>query len=109
VSAEASQLGPTGPGAVLAEIGGHLGALVLYTPERLLGAEIDLTGAESGRSTHVAVRARQLAVGTAFAAFYPAIPAGQYHLVDPDTAAGTAVTIRGGAVTTVDWRRPARD
>ncbi len=36
--------GPTGPGTVIMELGADTGALILYTPADLDGAEIEITG-----------------------------------------------------------------
>ena len=35
--------GPTGAGTVLLDLGAETGALVLYTPEELAGAEIEIS------------------------------------------------------------------
>ena len=39
--------GPTGPGSVVLELGGHIGALVLEVPPELSGQEIEITTAAS--------------------------------------------------------------
>jgi hypothetical protein len=94
------RLGPSHNGSVVLDIGGEIGALVLYTPEALLGAEINLAPARSGvATTHSAVRERQLGHGRIFAAVYPALPAGDYT-VEPT---GQPVLIEGGCITELRW------
>jgi hypothetical protein len=94
------RLGPSQNGTVLVDIGGEIGALVLYAPEALLGAEIDLVPARVGvATTHSAVRERQLGQGRIFAAVYPALPEGDYT-VEPT---GQPVLIKGGCITELCW------
>jgi len=78
-------------------VGGLVGALVLYAPEQLAGAEVEVARlGEPGHTTHSAVRQRQLAPGwRAFAAVYPGLPAGKYRV----DGCGQLVTINGGRVT----------
>jgi hypothetical protein len=74
-------LGPSSSASVVLEIGGDVGALVLYVTADLLGAEIDVEPLEPGGTrTHSAVRERQLDSRTLYAAVYPALVAGSYRL-----------------------------
>ena len=101
--------GPTRAGTVLLDLGAGTGALVLYAPADLLGAEIEISpDAPGSPRTHAAVRARPGPSGTRYAAVYGGLPAGGYILwPDPGTPAGP-VTITGGQVTTVYWRAAGR-
>ena len=73
--------GPTSAGTVLLDLGADTGALVLYTPADLLGAEIDISPDTTGaRRTHAAVRARPGPNGTRYAAVYEGLAAGCYTL-----------------------------
>ena len=92
---------PSGDGTVVVDIGGDIGALVLYATAGLHGSEIDIERLDSGQRSHVAVRQRQLATGTAYAAVYPALPAGKYLLHLP--SGGRPVTITGGIVNEIHW------
>jgi hypothetical protein len=84
---------------VVLEIGGEVGALVLRTPPALNGREIDLSPEdESLPHTHSAVRERRLAQGVSYAAVYPSLRAGHYHI----EASNQSVTIVGGQVTELD-------
>jgi len=96
--------GPTSAGTVLLDVGGQTGALVLYTPADLLGAEIEISAGVPGAvRTHAAVRARPAPGGTRYAAVYEGLGAGDYTIWrDGNTAAGQ-VTITGGHVTSVHW------
>jgi hypothetical protein len=96
--------GPTSAGTVLLDLGAQTGALVLYTPPDLAGAEIEISADTPGAvRTHAAVRARPTPSGTRYAAVYEGLPAGGYTIWrDHDTRAGQ-VTITGGQVTSVRW------
>jgi hypothetical protein len=96
--------GPTSAGTVLLELGAETGALVLYTPGHLAGAEIEISlDAPGAARTHAAVRARPTPSGTRHAAVYEGLAAGGYTVWrDRDTVAGQ-VTIVGGQVTSFHW------
>ncbi|BCJ58477.1 phospholipase [Micromonospora endophytica] len=97
--------GPTGSGAVLLNLGGDTGALIIHTGRELLGREIEVSRADRAGEprTHSAVRERQVLDGTFHSAVYPDLPAGRYTVWwDDDTAAGT-VTVVGGIVAEFTW------
>ena len=99
--------GPTGPGSVVLDIGGDVGALIIITPARMAGEEIHVSplGDPAGR-THALVRERRLGGTASHAAVYPALPAGEYTIWrDAGSAAGT-VRIDGGAATNYRWAEP---
>ncbi len=93
--------GPTGAGAVIANVGGDRGALVLHVPEAMAGAEIEISVRDGDVKTHVAVLERHLSQGTLFAAFYSSLAAGDYTIWNLDGSPATTVTIPGGVVTEV--------
>jgi hypothetical protein len=94
-SAHASQA------AVVLDIGGDVGALVLYTGAEDDEAEIDIspgTDPAAPRS-HNQVHPRRAPAGVVYSAVYPALAAGEYTLWrDPHTPEAT-ITIRGGQIT----------
>jgi hypothetical protein len=96
--------GPTTAGTVLLDLGADTGALVLYTPADLLGAEIEISPDTPGAPrTHAAVRARPGPSGTRHAAVYEGLTEGSYTLwADHDTPAAR-VTVIGGRVTSHHW------
>jgi hypothetical protein len=98
--------GPTSAGTVLLDLGADTGALVLYTPAGLLGAEIEISADIPGAPrTHAAVRARPVPGGTRYAVVYEGLAAGRYTIWrDGDTPAGQ-VTVTGGQVTSHHWPR----
>ena len=101
--------GPTAAGTVLLDLGGDTGALVLYTPADLLGAEIEISPDTPGAPrTHAAVRARPGPSGIRYAVVYDGLAAGGYTIWrDHHTPAGQ-VTITGGQVTSHHWPGPMR-
>jgi hypothetical protein len=96
--------GPTGAGTVMLDLGPGTGALILYTPPDLAGAEIEISPERPDAvRTHAAVRERPGPRGTRYAAVYAGLAAGAYTLWrDHDTPAAT-VTVTGGQVTTHEW------
>jgi hypothetical protein len=98
--------GPSGPGTVVLNVGGGMGALVLNTPAELDGAEIEISrhGAPpTARRTHSQVRRREVGGRVLYAAVYPDLPAGEYTLWrDTVTPAGD-LTISGTEVTAFTW------
>ena len=85
----AHRYGPTSAGTVLLDLGADTGALVLYTPADLLGAEIEISPDTPGAPrTHAAVRARPVPGGTRYAVVYEGLAAGRYTIWrDHDTPA----------------------
>ncbi|TCB99914.1 phospholipase [Micromonospora zingiberis] len=97
--------GPTGSGAVLLNLGGETGALIIYTGRQLLGREIEisLVGRDGDPRTHSAVRERQVRDGTFHSAVYPDLQSGVYTVWwDEEAPAGT-VTVTGGVVAEFTW------
>jgi hypothetical protein len=104
---------PSGSGSVVLDIGAGTGALILYAPASLNGAEIEISpvgapaGARSGERTqartHSRVRERRVANGVQHAAVYPAVPAGTYTIWRDAVTPAATVTIPGGTVTSCHW------
>jgi hypothetical protein len=105
VAALEAVAGPSFAGSVLADVGGDVGALVLYVPEVLDGLEIELR--PSGRDwdgTHTAVRPRVLDHGVVWAAFFGSLPCGRYDLrVRGDDTRHVTVAVDGGHVSEHRW------
>ncbi len=94
--------GPTeGPAdALVLDIGGDVGALVIYTEESCLGWEIDLSAVDAPRSHHVhtMIRRRRAVDREFIAGVYPELPAGSYTVWSVDGGPLGEVTITGGEV-----------
>jgi hypothetical protein len=87
--------------SVVLDIGGDVGALVLYAPAALHRREIEvsLVGAESGAGrVHSAVLERSLGDHVFYAATYPELPAGEYEVC---CEGAPRFTITPGTVTEV--------
>ncbi len=95
-------------GSAVLDIGGDIGALILYTPESFRGKEIEVSPkGDDARRTHTAIWGRELDGRVVFAGLYPTLPAGDYTIWWNATTPGGEVTIAGGAVAEVDWRNSA--
>ena len=107
---------------VVLDIGGDVGALILYAPAELSGTEIEIsgTGPRTHSRTHSIVRERNVGGRSAgrhaasagpgdtavYAAVYPGLPAGDYTIWrDAQTPAGT-VRVEGGQVANWLWDQP---
>jgi hypothetical protein len=94
--------GPTsGPSeALVLDIGGDIGALILHASEACLGTEIDLApvGMPQSHLMHTMVRRRRAVDREFIAGVYPELVAGDYVLWGTDGAPLGTVTITGGRV-----------
>jgi hypothetical protein len=91
------------PEAVVLDIGGDVGALIVYTTESRIGTEVDLTpvGAPRSHHVHTMIRRRRLADRDVAAGVYPELVEGRYTVWGDDAPLGD-VEITGGRVTTFD-------
>ena len=96
-------LGTSGPGSVILELGEGIGALILETPPGLDGHEIEISPSAGGARTHSLVRERQTATRTSYAAVYPVLPEGDYIVWRADGVPAGQVTIRGGQASRFRW------
>lgn len=96
---------PSHVGSVLADIGGDVGAAILYVPETLTGLEIEIR--PFGRDwdgTHVAVRERHLSGTVVQAAFFGSLRAGHYEVrVRGDASHSVELEVNGGEVAEGRW------
>jgi hypothetical protein len=90
---------------VVLDIGGDVGALILYTNPEANGAEIELSPREgNGHRSHNQVHERKFNGSICFAAVYPELRAGEYDLWGDGPTPVDRVTIVGGEVAELDWR-----
>jgi hypothetical protein len=97
-------LAPSGQGTVVLNIGAGVGALVVHTPGRLHGHEIEVSPVgEADRRTHAAVRARYVRSGVLFSMVIDSLPHGRYTVWRDPVTALIEVDVAGGSVTEVEW------
>jgi hypothetical protein len=97
---------PCGTGDVVLELGGSIGAAVIYTGPDLEGDELEIRPAGAPWiGTHVAVRERRLESGPRWAALFMPLHAGNYQVrvKDEPTSPTVSMTIRGGHIAHVEW------
>lgn len=104
-----------GQGAVLLDIGGDIGALVVAMPDSLVGLEVEIRpldrqnvrahAHDRDHLAHVAVVARPVADGLLPSLVFPDLEEGRYELFEKGCPESVAmrVAITGGAVTTARW------
>jgi hypothetical protein len=95
---EGSTEGP--PDALVLDIGGDIGALILYAEEGCLGQEIDLTpvGAPRSHHMHTMIRRRRGVDREFIAGVYPELREGFYTVWGLDDRPLGEVSIDGGHV-----------
>ena len=94
-----------GLGAPVLDIGGDIGALVLYTTEDLEGLEIEVSLlTDPGHRTHTQIHKRTVNGRTFWAGVYAELQEGDYQVWWDDLTCERSFTITGGAVTELDWR-----
>lgn len=87
------------------DIGGDIGALIIYTDHHSVGREIELSPkGQSSHRFHNQVHERHFNGKSVFTAVYPSVHAGEYDIWGDSGTPADSVTIRGGEVATVDWR-----
>jgi len=90
---------------VVLEIGGELGALVVYTDAVLLHEEIEISpAADDERRSHKDVLERLVDGRSVHAAVFDRLERGAYTLWHRDAERARGVAIAGGAVAELDWR-----
>ena len=86
------------------EVGGDIGAVVVYTPDALAGLEIELALRGDDRQfVHTEVRERRLPDGTIYAGVFPAVPSGEYTLLPVAALPAIDVAVVGGHVAQLTW------
>lgn len=106
------QLDPSPTASVVLDLGGDVGALVIYTGADLLGHEIEVSpvGTDGvpdpdAARTHAAVRLRTVRPRELYGVLIPDLSAGRYTVWDRDVAV-SIVEVVGGAVAECAWPAP---
>lgn len=98
------KLPPSGNATVMLDIGEGTGALVVHAPASINGVEIELAHrGETVQFVHTEVRERRLPDGSVYAGVYPAVPEGDYTVLDLDGTPRGDCTITSGRVTEIWW------
>ena len=93
-------LAPSGQGTVVLNIGAGIGALVIHTPGRLHGNEIEVSPVrDPAVRTHAAVRARYVRGGVRWSVVLDSLPAGRYVVWRDPVTPLDEVEVAGGRVT----------
>jgi hypothetical protein len=94
------------PEHVVLDVGGDIGALVVQADaaDHDLQIEICRSGEEAGKREHQHILERPVNGRTMYAAVFYSLGQGTYTLLTDDVIRETEVVIRGGSVTTLDWR-----
>jgi hypothetical protein len=91
---------------VVLDIGQDIGALIIYTAPELCGREIEVSPRQSdAKRVHVNVLERRIDGRPVFAAVFPGLREGDYEVWEDATNPTCAVTVIGGKVASLDWRR----
>jgi len=90
-----------GPEALVLDIGGGTGALLVHAPDAWIGVELDVTRVGEARSHHRHLMIRRLRAGGSdvIAGVLPSIDAGSYTLWGPDGAPLADVLVESGRIT----------
>lgn len=96
-----------GQGAVVLDIGGDIGALVVSMPAAMNGVEVEIRPVDvalSAAAPHVAVIGRPSHTGVSYSLVFPALRQGTYKLNQRQHATvAMTVEVDGGSVTQADW------
>jgi hypothetical protein len=98
----------SGPGTVSLDIGGGTGALIISTPARLHGRDIEVSpAADLGTRRQATVRARHVRGGIRWNVVLDRLPEGRYVVWRDAVTPLTEIDVPGGTVTEFTWPVPA--
>ncbi|HLJ68931.1 MAG TPA: phospholipase [Chloroflexota bacterium] len=92
---------------VVLDIGGDIGALLILTEPTDVGREIEMSRKGQSGRFHNQVHERTFNGRTVCAAVYPDLREGEYDVWADETTLAGSITIRGGEVSSLDWRSRA--
>jgi len=92
-------------GDAVLDIGGDVGALVLYTGPAHLGLEIEVSREDDDTNrVHTMIRERTVQGRLVQAGIFAELRSGRYRIWGGDPLLPDRVTIAGGEVAEIDWR-----
>jgi hypothetical protein len=86
------------PDALMVDVGGDYGALIVYTGPQREGEEIEISPEGHDHRSHNVARRRRTNAGDVFACVFPSLAAGRYLVWDVDGSA-RPVAVAGGSIT----------
>jgi hypothetical protein len=89
---------------VMLELGGGVGALVVYTDPGLHGVEVEISTGDDGARAHKQVHERLVQDKALYAAIFDRLAAGEYTLWVDGAARTRDVRVGSAVVTEIDWR-----
>lgn len=93
------------PEYVVLDLGGEVGALIVYTDQEMHGVEVEISQeGDDDTRTHKDVLERTMGTTPAFTAVFDNLTAGRYTLWVGDEARARGVQVTGGVVAELDWR-----
>ena len=93
------------PEHVVLELGGDVGALIVYADPERHGSEIEISRQDDdSRRSHKDVLERSLDGRPTYAAVFDLLDQGAYTLWVDDTPRSRDVQVAGGLITELDWR-----
>ena len=96
---------PPNGGAVVFDIGGDVGALVVYLDDELVGTEVPIVwNRDPAKDVHTGVWRRNLGKDSVVVAVYPELTEGRYRLPALGGHQPRDVDVIGGRVVEVDLR-----
>lgn len=98
--------GTSHEGTVVLDIGGDIGALIVFAPYFLLGSEIEIRPrSHVWNGQHTAVRERRMGNDIRCAGVFGALTEGSYELRirSSEDATVQSVDVLGGRVTQIEW------
>lgn len=96
------------PEAVVLDLGGDTGALILHTEAAMHGVEVEISASgEDDLRSHKEVLEREINGLPAYTAVFDNVPEGNYTLWVDDVARERGVVVTGGSVAELDWSEAA--
>jgi hypothetical protein len=93
---------PAPQASVALDIGGGLGALVIYPSERFRDLEIEISRVdEDGPRVHTGVHERASDLGSTLTAIFGSLPAGEYVIWEDSSTAGPVIEVPDGGVSQI--------
>jgi hypothetical protein len=97
--------GPSATASVVADIGGDVGAAVVYVPAALAGHELEVRAVGTDwTGAHTGIRERHVGDTPVWAAFFGSLTAGRYEVrVRGHASRAVELAVRGGEVVEARW------